>query len=62
MHTTPVSTIHHKNNVLSVTISALVTRGAVKPIESKDVSKNTVIWKICNGGKFSQHKFPERLE
>ena len=45
MHATPMSTINHENIVLnSVTISALMeTRGAVKPIESEDVSRYTVI-------------------
>ena len=66
MHAMPVSTINHENIVLnSVTISALMeTRGAVKPIESEDVSKYTVIRKFSgrNFRKFSGgifRKFPD---
>jgi len=44
MHAMSMSTINHENNVL---VLLLVHRGAVKPIESEDVNKYTVIWKVC---------------
>ena len=50
MRATPMSTINHENNV---SMLLLETRGAVTAIESEDVSKYTVIWKVFTGGKFS---------
>ena len=44
MHSMPISTINHENNV---SVLLLVHRGAVKPTESKGVIKYTVIWKVC---------------
>ena len=44
MHAMPMSTVNDENNVL---VSLLVHRGAEKPIESEDVSKYTVISKVC---------------
>jgi len=54
MHAMPMSTISHENDVVVLLLVHYWRLEVLqKPIESEDVNKYTVIWKVYTAGKFS---------